>query len=73
MFKVESYLIETNKMFATTMDCSDSIKYLIVNIWNLAADEYSKVNLDNLTAVKDELINKLENLSLARQQALFQV
>ena len=66
---MEHYLTETNKIFKCDKDCSDSMKYLIKNIWSLIAHDYSDTNLDQLKIIRDELISKIDKANLDQQQA----
>ena len=70
---MEHYLTETNKIFKSDNDCSDSIKYLIKNIWSLIAHDYSDTNLDQLKIIRDELISKIDKANLNHQQAITHV
>jgi len=65
--KVEHYLTETNKIFKTDKDCTDSMKYLIKNIWSLIAHDYSDTNLDQLKVIRDELVNKIDRANINTQ------
>lgn len=58
--KIESHLIETDKIFQDESCFKPAMEYLVMSLWSLIAHEYNERSLENSRMVRDSLLLKLD-------------